>query len=259
MGERFRSWTTSTIDASRFLLLRKIFTAIWILYDVSDLLLHGATTVGWRLHGSPLIQYYTILQIVLVIFETAIFFSFHPRLFAFACLLCRGCIASYWPLNDFLFYCIIMLIFSLCKTEHQRVSKWPIDVLNAQIAWVYFSTAVLKINPAWMTGGGLYVRIQEAKMFLGRAYPQFIESIFSDLTYLSILARIAIIGELAVSLLLLYCLTTPNANRYARYLLCFLVCCIHIFAAITVNVLFFGAVMISMVVILNFPEKASAQ
>jgi hypothetical protein len=149
------------------------------------------------------------------------------------------------------------LILSQCRLEDDPARPgaaapepaWPRDVLLAQAAWMYFATALLKTSAVFLSGGHMFVRHQYLLVACGWPYPAFYRAFVSTLPGNALLARGAILGELALAGMI--------ALRAPKRLTVALSLCVHGFAAVACNVFFFGASMVAMVAFLT-PDRRRA-
>jgi hypothetical protein len=104
--------------------------------------------------------------------------------------------------------------------------------LLAQLGWVYFATAVLKLNADWLSGGQLFARTEYLVRGFDWPYPSFVRHAFQSAHFCAILAYVAVIGELLLAFVLL--------ARRPYWLGVVLVAGIHGFAMVVTNVWFFS-------------------
>ncbi len=122
-----------------------------------------------------------------------------------------------------------------------RVPRWVCDALRWQAAWIYLATGALKLNPAWLSGGHLYVRQAYLAAVLRWPYPAPLAHALSHLTVDAGLAWVAASWEILLGVLLV-------AGRPAAAI-AGLAVAIHTFGALAMNVWFFGASMVAQVVL----------
>jgi hypothetical protein len=178
----------------------------------------------------------------------------HTRWFAAAACALRSRFAyCFTGENDFLYF--IVTAFLLCAADadgpplgksRARVRKWPQDALLVQLAWIYLTSGVLKLNTAWLSGDILYVRIRY-RAASGWPLAAWLERLVDHHAVSVALAVAAVAGELLLAALLF----TRRRRREAIAL----AACIHAFAAVATDVWFFGASMVCQVWAL-FPAKA---
>ena len=156
---------------------------------------------------------------------------------------------GFFRLNDFLYYIVTaaLLVFARptpVEGGPARAPAWVRDALCAQAGWIYVATAVLKMNPAFLSGGHFLVRHGYLSEILHWPYPALLRPWLLSLPFNAALARLTVASELTLRVLLL--------SRRGRRLAIFLALGIHGFAALAVNVFFFGASMLAQVWLL-FP------
>ncbi len=239
VAEKFRDWCSLEEEARPIRLFRIAFTGIWLTYDLLDFFLRGTASGAWMFHDSGESQL-KLVQIGLILAQGLLIFEYSPCLMAFLCFLLRFCQAWFFlSLNDFYYYSVIMLILSQAKTENGKSPIWVRDVLVWQAAWIYFATGMLKLNPEWLSGGHLFVRIQYLASVFRWPYPEFFQQWTSVLMHDAWLSYLGACLELTLAFMLL--LRAPKRITLATAI------ALHGFAALAVNVWFFGAAMIAQV------------
>jgi hypothetical protein len=224
---------------------RRVFAGIWVVYDSIDLLL-GATEHARNWFPHPRETGLIAIQLALVVCGVQLLRE--RRTYAFAMIaaalrLLEG--LAFFNLNDFYFYSITMLLLAHGDGGPFEQGKRPLWVRHAllvELGWIYFATALMKMNPDWMGGGHLYVRTEYLSRALGWPYPTPLRAAFQSLAVDAVLARLAIAAELALALVLW--------ARRPYWLGVLLVVCIHAFGTIVTNVWFFSASTITAVVLL---------
>lgn len=238
--ERFERWTRAETPADPIRRFRIAFASIWLVYDVLDIAFHGTAVTQW-IGGRPT-GLLTALQALLVVSELGLLLGLRPRACALAAFFLRAVVAwKFFALNDFFYFCVTALVLAQFRLEGDREQGWPRDVLIWQTAWIYFATALLKTSRVWLSGGHLFVR-QEYLAATGWPYPAFYRSFISALAGNAILAWMGIAMEFLLAGMLLF--------RAPRRWALALAVAVHGFAALTVNVWFFGASMIAKVAFL---------
>jgi hypothetical protein len=248
--ERFARWTRAEIPGGGMRRFRVAFAAIWLGYDVLDLCLRGTAINQWIGGANLPVVGLVLLQMGLILAELGLLLGRRARLCAFAAFALRAAEAYfYFRLNDFYYFAVVALILSQCRLEESGVDRpaapelaWPRDVLLAQAAWMYFATALMKTSALWLSGGHLYVRHQYLLAAFGWPYPTFYRTFVSTLAGNAFLARLGVLGEFALAALI--ALRAPKRPTIA------LCVAIHLFAALALNVYFFGASMIAQVAFL---------
>ena len=235
--ERFERWTRAEMPAAAARRFRIAFASIWLAYDLLDLALHGTAMTQW-IAGRPTAEL-TALQVLLIVSEAGLLAGFQARIFAFCAFVLRAAVAGFFfRLNDFFYFCVTALILSQFRFDGKEELKWPRDVLLWQAAWIYFATAALKTSRVWLSGGHLFVR-HGYLAALGWPYPAFYRSLTSSLSFNAALATLGVLGEFAMAALLL--------RRGPKRAAIALAVALHGFAALSLNVWFFGASMIAQV------------
>ena len=242
----------SLIPAYPLVVFRIAFASIWLTYDVLDLWLHG--TEGYFLKNwTPALHFELLgVQLVLILFEIVFLSGYRPQLMALVLFLARGFEAWLFHLNDFFYFCVVALIFTQIApdSDHQdKAPAWPRDVLVWQTAWIYFASAVLKLNPAFLSGGDLYVRQNYLARALDWPYPAFYTRWISTLHGNAVLAWLGVAAEFALAAALAGWWFCPGKRTIFRRLAIILGLAVHGMGALALNVFFFGASMVSQVVL----------
>lgn len=232
-------WSSRLENARDLLGFRRTFAFLCLAYDTCDLLFHGTASALWTFPPEWTARL-PALQIGLIIFEALLCLDVFPMATALACAVLRGIEAWYFfPLNDFFYITVVMLILSQSTRTAARTPVWVRDALVAQAAWIYFATALLKLNPEWLSGGHLYVRFAYLRAVFEWPYPAFFSALASTPAKVAWLAY----GGAALEFALAAMLTLRARKRYALGAALLL----HGFAALTTNVWFFGAAMVAQV------------
>lgn len=221
--------------------LRMLFACIWLLYDVLDVIM-GATAMSTASQYRGLLLF---VQLVLVIAQIAIVTNIQPRSMTALALCARGIEAYIFSLNDFLYLCVMTYLFVLAEYVPylwwQKIAIW-------QTAWIYLATAILKINPPFLSGIDFFVRANY--QVVSRAhlpYPAFYKQWIQSLAFNQYLAWGCVIAEMMLAVLLVILASRSTWRMRAGRWAVVLCCMIHIYAALTFNVWFFGASMIAQV------------
>ncbi len=254
--ERFTAWIARDEPAACLSRFRCAFALIWLCYDLCDLLWSGtafcADWLGTLQHGAP--HGLVALQLGLVACELGLLLGRAIVPCALGAVSLRAVEAfGYFGLNDFFYFVATCSYLVFCAPEPAaepggapRVPAWVRAALVFQTGWIYVATATLKLNPAFLSGGHFLVR----HAYLAQAhwpYPSALLPLLRSLPFNRALSWLAVGGEMTLGLLLLL--------RRGRPLAIALALGIHGFAALAVNVWFFGASMIAQVVLL-FPQRA---
>lgn len=220
---------------------RRAFALIWLVYDVLDLALGGtASTFDLPVGHRPLAL--TVCQLGLIGVQIGMALG-RPTapLFGLLAVLLRGMELMLFPLNDFYYYVVIGLWLAIPGSP-----RWRYDLLLFQTGWIYAATALLKLNVDWLSGGHLFVRAGYLWEAAGWPHLPAFRGCSESLGCTAVLARGAIAAELLLAGLLF-------ARRGRRPAIALAVG-IHLFAALALNVWFFGASMVAQVALL-FPTR----
>ncbi len=234
-ADRFRGWCAREEDAKALHFFRRAFALLWLVYDLLDLACGGTAAGGfvWPVdHGLP------ALQLALIAAQLLLAFDVRPALLCFACFVFRALESwLYLSLNDFYYYAVTMLILSQVEARPGgRTLAWPRDLLLLQAGWIYFATALLKLNPEWLSGGHLYVRLQYLALVFDWPFPAFVRDWTASLSHDALLAYAGVAMEFLLAVLLF--------TKAPRRILLPVSIALHLFAALFVNVWFFGFAMV---------------
>ncbi len=205
------------------------------------------------------------LQIILILCEIGLLLGWRPRMMAFVAFLARGYFSYLFPFNDYLYFTVVALLLSVSECEEARkgeslpnqVLAWPRDVLVLQTAWIYFAAALFKLGPNFISGGDLYVRQNYAAEVLPLPFPEFYRSFISTLSGNAILAWSGIFVEASIAMVLVAWWWFPEYRRKLRFAAIAIAIGIHGYAALFLNVFFFGASMLAQVVLLTYEPTRS--
>jgi hypothetical protein len=250
------AWLERDVDARPLDSFRRAFAGIWLLYDGFDLALSGTSLCAhWPstvIEGAPLgLQ---LIQLGLVLSQSALFAGrWIPAVAVAACALRLLEQFLYFGLNDFLYYSVTVAWLAFAAPhagrddeKHRRcVPAWVRDGLLIQTGWIYLASALLKMNPAFISCEHFWVRHAYQATVLHWPYPGFLRVWLSSLRVNAALAWVTVISEAALGALLWL--------RRGRPLALALALGIHLFAALAVNVFFFGASLLAQVWLL-FPR-----
>ena len=242
---RFLNWITSTSEQKSIIYFTRVFAAIWLVYDIIDVSRSQMLTNFWflGLQVSPQVVIYT--QVTTIVCEVGMLIGYYPRLFALGACLARASFAYRFPMNDYLYFSVTTLILS--QYDYAERKTWLRDVLVLQTAWIYFSSAIMKMNPAFLSGGDLYARQNYLAAVLPIPYPAFYRAWIADIHHDAILAWLGIGMELLLPALLLSWWLLPNRRKILRLSAIFLAAGVHLYAAFALNVFFFGASILAQV------------
>ena len=251
VAESWRKWLAGDVQANKLNRFRTVFALVWLTYDVCDILVDGTWTCLnplQRLH--PEVSPALPVQSMLVVCELGLLSGRFPVVFCLAAAALRfyQTITYYW-LNDFFYYGLTALLMGLAYFEGDGLSKsptrikaWMVDVLRVQLGFTYVATAVMKMNPSWLSGSHLHVRVSYLHKAFDWPYPDVFLRCMNNKPCASAHAWTAVILELLLGLLVI-------GGRFPRLSL-LLALGIHGFAALTTNVWFFGASIVAHVAFL---------
>jgi len=250
VAETYRRWCCQTEAGLALFQFRFAFAAIWLCYDLADLVFRGTASILWVFPAKawPLAG----LQLLLIATQSLVLIGVKPRLACLLCFVLRLTEAEFfYSLNDFYYYAIVMLILSQVSIAgpNSPTRSWPRHILIAQLAWIYFATALLKLNPEWLSGGHLFVRQSYLDFVQHWPYPALYRTCCINLRAGALLARAGVTGEL----LMVFLLAT---RRWPRCTI-LLAISLHLFAALALNVWFFGASMVAQVAFLLWPRPGT--
>jgi hypothetical protein len=241
----FVAWTQRETSPERIVRFRIAFAIVWLAYDVADLAFGGTalSLLGPMAIEGVRPRGYVALEVALIVSEVGLLSGIGARFFAAAACALRAVFAwRFSAENDFLYFIVASFLLSAARSDgppfgkrRDRVRSWPEEALLHQLAWIYVATAVLKLNPAWLSGDTLSVRIRYLAS-AGSLLAKPLESITAYTPVLSALAIAAVIAELTLAALVF--------TRRHRTVTLALSIAIHAFAAIATDVWFFGAAMI---------------
>ena len=252
----FHRWIEEQTSALPLVYFRIFFAAIWLVYDLIDVSAGQTAKILWFYRQAGQIHGVFIFQILLIICEGALILGWRPGFFALCAFLARGAIVWVAPLNDFYYFCVIALILSQCQWGKKEVPAWSRDLLVIQTAWIYFATAFFKLNPAFLSGGDLYARGNYEATVLPLPFPAFYKNWISHLNFDLGLSWMAVVLEMSMALTLVFWLLAkkrrPQYRNKIRWIAICLSVAIHGYAAVFLNVFFFGASMITQVALLTW-------
>jgi len=240
---RFGAWAERTVPAADVRRLRLAFACVWLAYDVLDVAL-GGTARTWAPAPELVPRELLPLQLGLIASEVAMLTERGATSGALAAMALRALEATLLPLNDFLYFIVTAALLASARARNGEVPRWTVVALQRQAAWIYLATSVLKMSPDFLSGGHFWVRHQHLIMS-GRTFPELYARCATTLPCNAALAWGAVSAELALALLLL--------GRAPWWLVTALAAGIHGFAALTMNVTFFG---VAMVVHVAFSSRA---
>jgi hypothetical protein len=251
--ERFQKWLMAECDQSGLIYFRRCFAAIWLVYDLIDLTKAEFITNLWFLGITSDAHFVITLQVLVIGFELGLLFGFYPRICALGAGLTRAVFAYNFGLNDFIYFAVICFILTQVDPKSRRA--WPRDVLVLQTAWIYFASAILKMNPSFVSGGDLYVRQNYEAAVLPIPYPAFYLGWISDIQHDAYLAYLTIAMELILPVILFSWWFFPKRRKILRSVAIAMAVAMHGFAAYALNVFFFGLSLIIQILFITQSEE----
>lgn len=213
---------------------RRSFAGVWLIYDVVDTLAGGIEHArDWMPHSASVTLVAT--HLVLIACGIQLVRDRQPFVWGLIAVGARFVETYEYGLNDFYYYVLMMLLLAHGDGgpfEKGKKPLWVRHALLAQLGWVYFATAVLKLNADWLSGGQLFARTEYLVRGFDWPYPSFVRHAFQSAHFCAILAYVAVIGELLLAFVLL--------ARRPYWLGVVLVAGIHGFAMVVTNVWFFS-------------------
>ena len=204
-GERrLRAWVSAEISGPQYFVFRRVFAAIWLVYDVIDVAFRGTIAqLTWPYSG-PYTKGLLALQLACIAAELALVIGRGGYLLTYACValfLARWGISDhYFGLNDFRHITVVALLLIFVPPTGP-VPRWIADLIRWETAWVYIATGFLKVNTAFLSGGHLYVRHNYLRL-RGWPYPGFVSDLIERHWFDRGLAIFTVCAELAIGLLL---------------------------------------------------------
>jgi hypothetical protein len=253
VAARVERWLAAEDDGDSVAMFRRVFASIWVVYDVVDLT-WGMTERSriWFPHDRE--GGLAALQIVLVVSGVLLALGRSVWTFGMIAATARGVEAFYYfSLNDFFFASVVYLVLAHSSGgpfQSGRRPRWVRDTLIVQLAWIYLTTGILKLNPDWLDGGQLFVRTQYLWTSQSWPYPAFLEKALSSVAIDARLSQLGALGEISLGIVLF--------ARRPYWLAAALVVAIHGFGALVTNVWFFSASMAAAVLLLVPRPRARA-
>jgi hypothetical protein len=243
--DRFRRWIDAQEDDRGVAEFRRAFAAVWLLYDVIDLV-WGMTERAriWFPHSRS--GGLVVLQSTLVV--SGVMLLLGKRIWGFGMIAAAARAIEalrFFGLNDFFYGSVVYLLLAHSDGgpfAKGKRPKWVHDALVVQLGFIYLATGILKLNPDWLDGGHLFVRTQYLARSHGWPYPAPIAQAFSSLSVDAWLARVGVAAELTLGVVML--------ARRPYWLAATLAIGVHTFGAVTTNVWFFSASMVAGVLLL---------
>jgi hypothetical protein len=251
----FRGWVAADMAAAPLARFRMAFAVVWLVYDLVDVAVGGTSAIhDWVTTAQRAPPQLQVIQVGLVGAEALLLLGVEVTAVALLAASLRALEWYQWlRLNDFQYYVVTAVILATTRSGggllrrdlgRARVPSWPRDVLLIQAGWMYVATALMKISPAWLEGGQLIVRHHYLWAARGWPYPAFYRRWADSLAFNAALAWCAVTCELTLGVVLLF------FRRRARTLAVLLAVAVHGFAAVFMNVFFFGASLVAQVALL---------
>jgi hypothetical protein len=207
---------------------------VWLVYDVIDTFAGAVEHArDWMPHPTNLALLAT--HAVLIASGFQLVRDRRPFVFGLIAVGARLVETHFYGLNDFFYYAILMLFMAHGDGgpfEQGKKPLWVRHALLAQLGWIYFATASLKLSSDWVSGGQLFARTGYLVRGFDWPYPSRLYQAFQSMHFCAILACLAVGSEL----LLAFVLTA----RRPYWLGVVLVVGIHTFAMLVTNVWFFS-------------------
>jgi hypothetical protein len=252
--ERLERWLDARDEGDAVATFRRVFAAIWVLYDVIDL--------GWGMTERSRVWFphdrdpkLAALQVVLIASGVVLALGRYVWISGMTAAVARATEAFvYFSLNDFFFSSVVYLLLAhseggpFPRGDGPARPRWVRDALIFQLGWIYVATGVLKLNPDWLDGGQLFVRTQYLAISHGWPYPAALSRAFTSLAFDAKLSKIGAASEILLGVTMLV--------RGPYWLAVALAFGIHAFGALITNVWFFPASMMAGVLLL-LPRRAS--
>jgi hypothetical protein len=223
---------------------RRCFAGVWLVYDIIDTLAGAVEhSRDWMPHPTNLALAAT--HTVLIACGVQLVLDHRPFVFGAIATGARLVETHFYGLNDFFYYAILMLLMAHGEGgpfERGKKPLWVRHALLAQLAWVYFATAALKLSADWLSGGQLFARTGYLVRGFDWPYPSRLYQAFQSMHFCAILACLAVGSEFLLAFVL--------ATRRPYWLGVVLVVGIHTFAMVVTNVWFFSVSNIVIVVLL---------
>lgn len=243
----FSRWTERETSPDRIVRFRIAFALVWLAYDVADVALGGTalSLLGPMALEGTRPRGFVALQAGLILSELGLLSGVRSRAFAASACVLRSVFAwRFCGENDFLYFIVTSFLLAAANADGApfgkrapSIKRWPEDALLYQVAWTYFATALLKLNPAWLSGDTLFVR---TRYLAATGFPlaAWLERLTSHPTARA-LATLGVAAEVVLAVLVLL-------RRRRREALVLSVS-LHLFAALATDVWFFGASMVCQV------------
>ena len=221
------------------------FAAIWGLHDLLDLIFGGSTPL--TLGPLPAALRLLRLSILLTLLgaQAGLLLWRLPRAMAALAWLARGLQAVLTPLNDYTYGCAMLLFCGLAPRPPAPLWGQSLHrLLLWQTAWIYAATGLLKLSPHWLSGGHLWVRQMHLLCHAGWPYPALLRPCITSLACTQRLALLGVGTELLLAALLAQIAWQPRGRRWRGAVAVALAAGLHLGAALSVDVFFFGASMV---------------
>jgi hypothetical protein len=231
---------------------RRAFAGVWLVYDVVDSLT-GAIEHARDFLPHPPSFALALAHVVLIACGVQLVRDKHPFAYGLLAAGARLLETTQYGLNDFFYYAVLMLLMAHGDGgpfETRKRPLWVRHALLAELAWIYFATAALKLNADWLGGGQLFARAEYLVVAFDWPYPSFVRHALGSMRICSLLAWAGVGAELALAFVL--------AARRPYRLGVMLVAGIHGFAMAVTNVWFFSVSNVVLVALL-LPRRSPAR
>lgn len=238
----FATWVAAREPAAPLQAFRVAFAAIWLTYDLCDLLLAGtARCRNWGAFVLGVPHGLQALQLGLIACELLLLRNLRAReALVLACALRLAEAQLFLHANDFWYFTVVAAILAQAPWEAMgrgaAAPTWVRSLVLMETGFIYLATAVLKLGPSWLSGAELHARMG-LLVERGWPFPAPVRACALQLSCDAALAWIGLGGEFVLAGLLL--------SRRGRPLALLAALGVHGMGALATNVWFFGASMLA--------------
>ena len=192
--DRFERWLDAEDDGEAVATFRRVFAAIWVVYDVIDLALGDDRALARLVPARPRSQARRppggarcerrrprARPVRLGLGHDRRRGARRPRPSSSSRSTTsssrRSCTCSWRTRRG------VRLPGDVARRASGRRPRWVRDALIVQFGWIYVATGVLKLNPDWLDGGQLFVRTQYLAISHGWPYPEALSRAFTSLAF----------------------------------------------------------------------------